>query len=168
MNHKILSIVGLFYGEVKMPKKFEINRKQLSKDILRSVPKNFDFPFSKTWDKLDTYIREHINLKFNLKMFNKGTFGYIFKPKERSIPFLDVDLFDLKSSPDFTMLYGVDIKENCIITIFYDDNRKKGKSWDVKLENNKFVMFPSTNRYVITNNQKKGSNLILKINYEYI
>ena len=65
------------------------------------------------------------------------------------------------------MLYGVNVN-NCSVRIYYDDNRRKGRSWDIKLSNNDFIIFPSTQQYFITNNQKDNLNLILKITYEYI
>ena len=71
------------------------------------------------------------------------------------------------NSPDFTLLYGVNVKE-CIVRIHYDDNRRKGRSWDMPLTNNMFVLFPSTNMYYISNNQKNSLNFIQTITYEYI
>jgi hypothetical protein len=35
-----------------------------------------------------------------------------------------------------------------MVRIHYDDNRRKGRSWDIKLKDNMFIMFPSTNMYV--------------------
>ena len=65
------------------------------------------------------------------------------------------------------MLYGVEV-EDCIVTIYYNDNRRKGKSWEIELKNNMFIMFPSSNTYYITNNQKKKLNFIQTITYEFI
>ena len=49
------------------------------------------------------------------------------------------------------------------------------KITDVKVEvgiyhltNNKFIMFPSTNMYYLTNNQKDSLNFVQTITYEYI
>ena len=116
---------------------------------------------------LNTYIRDHINLEYSLNLINKDTFGDIYKPKETSQPFINVDPVDLKGSPDFTLLYGVQVKD-CMVRINYEDNRRKGRSWDIPLENNKFIMFPSTNMYYLTNNQKDSLNFVQTILYEYI
>ena len=80
---------------------------------------------------------------------------------------INIDPINLKNSPDFTLLYGVNVVD-CSVKIFYDDNRRKGRSWKTPLENNKFVMFPSTNAYTIINNQKNSLNFIQTITYEYI
>jgi hypothetical protein len=91
----------------------------------------------------------------------------MYKPGQLSKPILDVDPVDLRNSPDFTMLYGVNVN-NCWIKIYYEDNRRKGRSWDMELVNNKFIIFPSTNMYVISNEQKDSLNFVQTITYEYI
>ena len=80
---------------------------------------------------------------------------------------LNVDPVDLRNSPDFTMLYGVKV-DKCWVRIYFDDNRRKGRSWDIELKNNMFIMFPSTNTYIISNDQKESLNFIQTITYEYI
>ena len=80
---------------------------------------------------------------------------------------MNINPIDLKDSPDFTVLYGVKV-EDCSVKIYYDDNRRKGRSWDMDLTTNKFIMFPSTNMYHINNNQKNSLNFIQTITYEYI
>ena len=167
MRKILLSEQSIFYGEVDMPKGWDIDRDQLSQDILKTNIDKTKFPFSRNWDMLNTYLREHINLNFNICIISKETTGCIFKPNETSTPFLQVDPVDLKNSPDYILLYGVHVKD-CSIKIYYDDNRRKGRSWDIPLTNNKFIMFPSTNLYYISNKQKENLNFILNISYEYI
>ena len=167
MKKKVLSEIGLYYGDVAMPKGFEINRNQLQEDILKSQIHNKEFPFSRNWDMLNTYIREHINVEYELSLVNKETWGNVYKPKEISIPLLNIDPVDLRNSPDYTLLYGVNVKD-CSVRIHYDDNRRAGRSWDIPLENNTFIMFPSTQMYYLTNNQKDSLNFILTITDEFI
>jgi hypothetical protein len=167
MHKKVLSEIGLYYGDIAMPKGFEIDRDKLQSDILKSNINNKEFPYSREWDKLNTYLREHINVEYGFTLVNKETWGNVYKPKEISIPLLNIDPVDLRNSPDYIMLYGVNVKE-CLVRIHYDDNRRAGRSWDIKLDNNKFIMFPSTNMYYITNNQKDSLNSILTITHEFI
>ena len=167
MQKKVLSEIGLYSGDVAMPKGFEIDRDKLQSDILKSQINNEKFPFSRNWDMLNTYMREHINVEHSFTLVNKETWGNVYKPKEISIPLLNIDPVDLRNSPDYTLLYGVKVKD-CSVRIYYDDNRRAGRSWDIKLENNKFIMFPSTNMYYITNNQQDSLNFIYTITYESI
>jgi hypothetical protein len=166
MQKKVLTEQSLFYGKVSMPKGFEINHDKLLGDNLESLYLKKEFPFSKTWDMLNTYIKEHVHLKFQYSITNKKTWGSVYKPFERTFSFLDADPVDYKNSPDFTCLYGVKV-DKCFIRIEYDDNRRKNRSWDIELKNNMFIMFPSTNMYTISNYQDSSLNYIQTITYEY-
>ena len=167
MQKKVLTEQSLFYGDVSMPKHWEIDTTELSHHILQSSLTNKKLQFSRTYDKLNTYMRDHVGLEYGINLVNKSTWGNIYKPNETTIPLLNIDPVNLRNSPDFTMLYGVNVKD-CNVKIYYDDNRRKGRSWDIKLENNMFIMFPSTNMYYITNNQKDILNFVQTITYEYI
>ena len=167
MQRKVLSEQSLFYGDIDMPKGFEIDQEKLTNDILQSTFNSKEFPFSRTWDMLNTYMRDFIGLEYGINLVNKSTWGNIYKPNETTIPLLNIDPVDLRNSPDFTMLYGVKVKD-CNVRIHYEDNRRKGRSWDIELKNNMFIMFPSTNMYYITNNQKDSLNFVQTITYEYI
>jgi len=162
-----LSEIAIFYGNVKMPKGFEINKGVLKLDNFIANITNKEFQFSKIWDMLNTYIIDFVNCEHNIKLINQKTWGNIYYPNQVSKPLLDVNPVDLKNSPDYTCLYGVDL-QNCTITILYDDNRRKGKTWDIPLTDNKFIIFPSSCMYFIKNNQKQNLNFIQTITYCYI
>jgi hypothetical protein len=169
MHKKILSQIDLHFGKVEMPKGFEIDREKLSVDILSYTMYNREFTFSRSWDMLQTYLREHINLEYGFTLVPKKTIGNIYKPGQLSHSYLQVDQVDLRNSPDYVMLYGVNVgKDSCKVFIEYDDNRKKGRSWEITLNNNDFIMFPSTQRYHITPNSSEQFNLILTTTYESI
>ena len=167
MQKKVLTEQTLYYGDVAMPKDWDIDRDKLSGDILQSVIQNKDFPFSRTWDMLNTYMRDFIGLDYGINLVNKDSWGEIYKPGQVSKPLLNVDPVDLRNSPDFTMLYGVKV-DKCWVRIHFDDNRRKGRSWDIELKKNMFVMFPSTNMYIVSNDQKDSLNFVQTITYEYI
>jgi hypothetical protein len=167
MQKKVLTEQALYYGDVAMPKNWEIDRNELAHYILHSNLTNKKLQFSRTFDKLNTYMRDHIGLEYDVNLVNKSTWGNIYKPNETTIPLLNIDPVDLRNSPDFTLLYGVKV-EDCNVRIHYEDNRRKGRSWDIKLKNNMFIMFPSTNMYYLTNNQKDNLNFLQTITYEYM
>ena len=167
IHKKVLSEVHLIYGDVSMPKGFEIDRDKLSTDTLQSEITDSEFPFSRTWDMLNTFIRDHVNVEYNINLVNKQTWGDIYKPNEITIPLLNIDPVDLRNSPDYTCLYGTKV-DKCMVRIHYEDNRRKGRSWDIPLTNNQFIIFPSTCMYYLTNNQKDSLNFVQTITYEYI
>ena len=167
MQKKVLAEQALFYGDISMPKGFEINSLKLSQSIFESFYNKQKFSFSKDWDKLNTYIRDYININYDLKLVNKDTWGNVYIPNEITEPLLNVDPVDLKNSPDYTCLYGINTTD-CMVKIYYDDNRRKGRNWEIELKNNIFIMFPSTNLYFISNKQKDSLNFIQTITYDYI
>ena len=71
MQKKILTEISLYFGKVNMPKGFEIEQDILCDDILKSNQTDSEFPFSRNWDKLNTYIIEHINLEHEIKLVNR-------------------------------------------------------------------------------------------------
>jgi len=68
MQKKVLSEIGLYNGFVDMPKGFEIDLNKLNEDTLQLQINNKEFPFSKEWDKLNTYLREHVHVKYNFQL----------------------------------------------------------------------------------------------------
>jgi hypothetical protein len=165
MHKEVLSEQAIYFSDVTMPKGFEIDRDKLTSDILQSVTKKLEMSFSKDYDMLNTYVKDHIEVEYSIKLINKEKFGTVYKPKQMSAPLLNVNPVDLKNSADYTMLYGVKT-ENCIVKIYYDDNRRKNKSYNFELKNNMFLLFPATNMYVISNEQKDSLNFIQTITYE--
>ena len=91
MQRQVLTEQVLYYGDVAMPKYWDIDRNKLTGDILQSVIQNKDFPFSRTWDMLNTYMRDHVGLEYGVNLVNKETWGNIYKPSETTIPLLNID-----------------------------------------------------------------------------
>jgi hypothetical protein len=165
MEKKVLTEQALYYGNVSMPKGFEIDHIKLSNDIIESIIKSSKIPYLRNLDMLDSYIREHIKCDFRLGLVTKNFWGNIYKPKELTEPLLNINPMDLNNSADFTLLYGVKNTE-CLVKFYYDDNRIKGNDWTISLNEGSFVMFPSINKYIIKNNHKKDLSSILTITYE--
>lgn len=170
IEKKILSEISLYTGIVKMPKGFEIEKDELVKNItLSQYYENVEYPFSISFDKLKTYVTDFIRIEHNLSLVPKKIYGRFYEKNEISKPILEVDPVDLRNSPDFVLLYGVEIdSKTCEIVISYDNNRRKGNTWHINLENNKFIMFPASQLYYIKNNKNSYLNFIQTITFEYI
>ena len=183
MQKKVLTEVDLYHGEVEMPKGFEIDRDKIRNDIIESYiqkkrinnnPKAYAFddyvlPFSQPLQWMMDYIRDHWRSEYDHTLVPKTMHGSVMHPNEKSWTRNQVEPVDLRNSPDYTLIYAIDVKEGsseCIIE--YDDNRRKNRTWHVPLKNNHFIMFPATNKYSFSPNTSKGLNIILTINYEYI
>ena len=183
MHKKVLTEVDLYYGEVAMPKGFEIDRNRIKNDILKSFVtsdrinnnpqsysyKDYKVPFSQPLQWMQDYIRDHWRVEYERTLVPQTICANILHPKEQSWTRHRVDPVDLRHSPDYTLIYGVNVNKDsskCIVE--YDDNRRKNRTWQMPIKNNHFIMFPANNRYSISPNTSNGLNIILTINYEYI
>ena len=180
MQKKVLSEIDVYIDTVKIVK---IDRNKLKNDIFNSFVSekrlshnkkdysyhDFEVPFSKPLEWLSAYLQDHFKADYHRTLIGKKEWGNIYNSCESSISRNQVNLIDLKKSPDYTCLYGVDVaQDSCELVIEYDDNRRKNKTWHIPLENNKFIIFPSTQRYFISPNTSKQMNVFLTMAYEYI
>lgn len=157
MKEKVLLKKSLYHGYVEMPKGFEIRRDLLGKDILISYLDDLKFPFSKTWDMLNTYITENAVLKQDLHIYNEKTWGNIYYPSKDSRILQE-------SNCDYVLLYGVTTPEACCgdcssitVEIHYDVDQP---AWQVDLYDNQFIMFPGKSKYQIRHNGKELAMLL--------
>ena len=180
MLKKVLSEIDLYTDTVHVIK---IDRKKIKNDILNSfasekrLSKNkkdysyqdFEVPFSLPLQWFKDYIRDHFRVDYVKTLINKKEWGNVYSPDESSIARHQVEPLFLRGSPDYTCLYGVDVaNDSCELVIEYDDNRRKNRTWHIPLENNKFIIFPSTQRYFISQNKSKQMNIFLTITYEAV
>ena len=184
MQKKVLSEIDLYYGKVDMPKGFEIDRNKIKNDIINSYVNNqgltdnkrsyaysdYKVPFSQPLQWVQDYIRDHFNCEYGKTLVTKSIWGNVFDYNQKSFTRNNVDPVDLRNSPDYTLVYGIDLGEDkkAGVIIEYDDNRRKGRDWHIPLKNNGFIMFPSTNKYFIPPNKSKRLNTFLTITYEYV
>ena len=180
MQKKVLSEIDLYIDTVHV---ITIDRAKIKNDILNSfafgkrLSKNkkdysyqdFEAPFSKPLQWLKDYLRDHFKVDYYRTLIGQKEWGNIYKPLESSISRNQVDLIDLKNSPDYTCLYGLDVtKDSCELVIEYNDNRRANRTWHIPLKDNQFIIFPSTQRYFISKNTSKQMNIFLTMTYEYI
>jgi hypothetical protein len=183
MQKKVLSEIDLYYGEIITPKGFEIKRDTIKNSILNSFIKekrisnnikdysyvDYELEYCQAHQWLQDYIRDHFRVKYDKALILKLHWGNVYEYNQKSFSRTTVDPVDLRNSPDYTLIYGVDVgKDSTGVVIEYEDNRRKGRTWHLPLNNNHFVMFPSTNQYFITPNKSKQINIILTNTYEYI
>tara|TARA_R100001591_G_scaffold14508_2_gene20977 strand:+ start:94 stop:597 length:504 start_codon:yes stop_codon:yes gene_type:complete len=167
MQKKVLSEQVIYYGDVEMPKGWEVNPLNLCKQFFDALYNKKQFSFCKDWDKVCTYVREHIRIKHNLILENKDSWSNAYLPNESTETLSHINPMVLADSPDFILLYGINTL-NCNVKINFDDNKRKGQSWNMDLKKNMFIMFPSTNTYSIQNKQKDSLNFVQTITYERV
>jgi len=179
MLKKVLSETDLYIDTVHIIK---IDRKKIKNDILNSFTLNkrlsknkkdysyqdFEVPFSQPLQWLKDYIRDHFRVDYYRTLIGKKEWGNVYSPHTSSYTRHQVKPLSLKDSPDYTCLYGLDVaKDSCELVIEYDDNRRKNRTWHIPLKDNLFIIFPSTQRYFISQNKSKQMNVFLTMTYEY-
>ena len=167
INKITLSETALYFGKIKMPKGYEIEKDELVKNItLSQYYEDVKYPFLRTWDKVNTFICDFMRVEYKINLENKDFFGNFYERNETSKPKLHLDFTSLKDSSDLVCLYGVEIdSDSCNLFINYDDNRKKNLQYEIKLKTNEFVMFPSSQSYYINNKNNSYLNYIQGILY---
>ena len=167
MKKKLLSEIAIYHGQVKMPEGWDINREILAKDMIARELFDNTFRFSKEWDRLNKYIIEYMNVKYNIIVENKDSWENIFSPHEKPNINCEFNNFNIPNSPDFVLLYGVKIQpKSCFVKIYYDNHRKIDRVWNMPINDNTFIMFPGNLKYQISENTSNKLNLIKTITYE--
>jgi len=179
MKKKVLSEIDLYIDTVQVLK---LDRKKIKNDILHSFVfkkrlsrnnkdysyQDFEIPFSKPLQWLNDYLRDHFQVDHGRTLIFKKTWGNVYNQHESSYTRHQIQPMLLNDAPDYTCLYGVDVaKDSCELVIEYDDNRIKNRTWHIPLADNKFIIFPSTQRYFISQNRSKHMNIFLTMTYTY-
>ena len=112
-------------------------------------------------------MRDYFKVDYDRVLMTQLDWGNVYKHEEQSFLRNTIKPLDLKHSPDYTFIYGVEVGEkSCDIVIEYNDNRRSNRTQHIPMKNNFFVMFPSTQKYFITPNQSKQLNVFLTSTYE--
>ena len=182
MQKVVLSEISLIHGDVKTPKGYEINRTKIKNIILDSYVNedrisnnkldysynDYKVTYCQELQWLKDYIRDHYQLEHHSSLIPKIDFGVVLDPNQTSYIRNNVDPVDLRNAPDYTCIYGVDVNGDCDLVIEYNDNRRAGRTWHVPLKNNRYYIFPSTQRYFFTANKSSKLNIILTSTYDYM
>ena len=177
MDKIVLSEIALYHGTLDMPENFDIDRKKLASEILDAgakknkeakdgfyyTAKDCPINFSRQLDMLNTYFVDYFKAYYNEHITLEESYGNVFQPQEQSYLRNHLHPMSMKDSPKYTMLYGVNIGPNSKskIVIEFNDNYLKNQTCMLTLEENDYVLFPSTLRYMILPNQSFRTHIIL-------
>lgn len=175
MEKVILNEEAVHFGKVNCPEGFEINREEIKYEIMNGYIDNKDkflnqYPVGHCihLDYLNSYIDDFFRLKEKNKsaLCLKETFSFILKQDEKIEKRNYFNVFDIPSSPVYTLIYGVELEDfSSELIIYYNNKRTPGLKNYFPLENNKFVMFPSHLNFEITENKSKLNAFYLINNY---
>ena len=176
----LLAEQSIVYGELDSVSK--VDMKLLRNHTLSSFANTLDSSHLK-WKKhyrkvnyhqhiqwVQDYIRDHWNEKngFTLVPLTVDGVTSIIQQTNEDIPVHQhIDEFDLNGSPDYSGIYTVGKGEEQVnITIFYEDGRRRMRSWTIPLEINKFIIWPSHLKAEISKNKSKDFLVNLSFKYQ--
>ena len=181
MKQTILSQIDVYTDLIKG---IDIDREQIKQGIIKSFiaqnrisnnPKDYSYedyilPFSLPLQWTEDYIRDHFTLESGGKnLVIQGVWGNLYNTGEQSYTRHQVDPLNLRESSDYTTIYCIDITEGSTeLVIEYDDNRRVNRTWHFPLQNNQFVIFPSSQRYFISKNKSSSLNLFISFNWTWV
>ena len=183
MEKKVLSEIALYSGKIKRPKGYEINRSKIKADILEAKLQNksisdnpFDFRFfdyearySKELGYVIENTVEYARLNFQLNLEPVLTFANVLEHKEQSFSRLILDRPEKQEFADFVLVYGVDVyPESTQVVVEYDNNKYLNNAWFAPIENDHYVMFPTSQKFFITRNTSHNPNVFLIITFKKI
>jgi hypothetical protein len=184
MKVKHLSETNFYYGELNLPKDYEINKKELIHDMIfsKEVEKNlyenteqdYYIEYSQDLYKIYDYIKDHFQLKLIKNINNSKIYSFskeiewcnVLYPNENYFSRGIVNPVDLKHSPDYTVIYALKTSP-CNLTVYYDDNRRAGRSYKIDVRENEFYIFPSCLHYSITDNKSDQINYFYCMGFTY-
>ena len=60
---------------------------------------------------MQDYVRDHWRVEYGSTLVPKNMHGNVMHPKEKSWTRHQVEPVDLRNSPDYTLIYGVDVNK---------------------------------------------------------
>tara|TARA_R100001163_G_C5058082_1_gene194641 strand:- start:1355 stop:1903 length:549 start_codon:yes stop_codon:yes gene_type:complete len=179
MNKKILSEIALFEGEITLPKNYQVDRYKIKSDILQSKLDNktvssnpYAFAFcdynietSAPLNLVRSTIAEKLNVYHQIGIEPRLSFGNVFDPKQQSFFRNMIDPVNIKESPDYVMIYGVDVDKNASVVIENKDKRGIDQLSVYPIANNHFVIFPAYLRFFMNENDSSQTNIFLTTTY---
>ena len=175
MKVRHLTETNLYFGTLDLPKGYELNKeefihdmifsKEVKKNLYPTTTKDYFVEPSKDVDKIYSYIRDHFSVQLISNITNRKYLSFskeidwcnVLYPTEEYHSSGIVNPVDLKHSPDFTVIYAFKTSP-CHLIVYYDDNRRAGRSYKLDIKENEFYIFPSTLRYEITKNNSDNIN----------
>jgi hypothetical protein len=175
MKVRYLTETNLYFDTLDLPKGYELDKEDLIHDMIFSkevknnlyptTTKDYFIEHSKNVNRIYEYIKDHMQLQLNSNIMNRKYFAFskeidwcnLLYPTEEYHSNGVINPVDLKHSPDYTVIYAVKTSP-CFLIVYYDDNRRAGRSYKLDIKENEFYIFPSTLKYEITRNNSNDIN----------
>ena len=156
INKIIFENETLYQGTIKMPKNWDIKTNDIVEHIKQiNFNENYNNWFCKEASGAEIFILDYLRTEHKLQVeTSKPSEGFIFKQNEIS------EIESEHNYCDWVCLYGVDIDINsCSVLINSNTTEDKFK---FKINQNDFIIFPSSLKYNIENINNLKNNFLQK------
>lgn len=184
MKEIVLEKKNIIYGFVDTPKGYEVDlntlkgsalyyffieKKRISDDPTNVNYNDFYIDYLNETDYFLNLIRERFYIHYKKTLILSKRWTNILYPGDSAILRNNLNIGNLEKSPDYTMVYGLDIQKNsCDLIIEWETNRKYNLNWTIPMENNKFIIFPSGLNYRFNKNISQNLNIIFSAAYSEV
>jgi len=174
-----LSSTNLYHGFVSHLAKLDLN--QIQKNIVKNQSKKItldDFDLKNQYshydweinlDYLVHYIIDFANVEYNKTFYLTDKFNFqslIVNPQELIQSHNFFDNYDIKNSPDYTLIFCVKNGETPInFYLDYTDHRDKDRIYKMPLETNRYIIFNSDLKFRTEKNKNKDNSYFLVLNF---
>lgn len=148
---------------------FFIEQNRLSGDPTNHTYNDFKVDYMKEVDYFLALIRERYAQKKDRGLVLNKSWCNVYYPGEMSLSRNQLKIGNLEQSPDYTLVYGLDVvKDSTNLVIEWETNRKYTLNWTMPMENNKYAIFPSGCNYYFTKNKADQINVFFGATYTEI
>lgn len=170
MKKELLFENSVYWGDIPLDIS-NISNTKIKNIILENfVKKNFinnynDISISndEQIDRVMVYVKDHYKIyDTTFKLVRQNTFAQIYEKNEFSIKRNHADFLNLKESPNFTIMYCVEVNdEQDEIIIEFDCYKLKNQYFNCPLKKGRFFMWPSNLNYYSYQNRSDDLKVLL-------
>ena len=144
------------------------NKNKLSQDITDSKNEDLEIPKSKAIDHIVNNIEDKFFTKYNQKIELSNFWAQVHEKNESTNTHDHVDCFDIKNSPDYSMVFYVQVPKDSGKIVFQWPTNKYNqyKRWWYPPSVGHYLIFPSTLDHFVTKNNSKDHRIAISFNFK--
>ena len=144
------------------------NNQKLSNDVTATRNEDLEISKSKEIDKIVKQIQKEFLSKYSQKIELQSFWAQVHQKYESTNTHDHVDCYDMKNSPDYSMVFYVQTPKDCGKLVFqYPINKyNQTKRWWFPSNVGSYVIFPATLDHFVTKNYSDDYRIALSFNFK--
>ena len=144
------------------------NNKKLSNDVTATRNEDLEISKSKEIDKIIKQIQKKFLSKYSQKIELVNFWAQVHEKNESTNTHDHVDCFDIKNSPDYSMVFYVQTPKDSGKIVFQWPTNKYNqlKRWWYPPSVGHYLIFPSTLDHFVTKNNSEDYRIAISFNFK--